>query len=330
MTKQKLLFLGAFFMATMGTAVADSGAGRPIELAQVLDTIVMNTHTVFRDMSTRMMDESIWNRNRRLNKLWMDGGAGLFVQKSGDARTDGTRFDLNIGLDHQFGDTWVAGLMVRAAYMRGLGDSESTDVRDLNGGAGMYFLKTLNRKMRLYGNGAFDMHFFDVRRGSGTDGDAVSYAATAEFGLIHDWLNQYIMGNLYLRGGYNFAFDITESANGDDFATADFDGFVFLTPGYSVTAQKRIYPSAWFEMRPSLTVGAEYDFFGVPGSVSYKLAGDSAWSNYDTGLKPWWFNGGAGIEFLGVSGWHIGLDYRYMYNTNIQMHKLWIDMKYRF
>lgn len=328
MSKKKLLCFGAIYMAAMGVACADSGA-RPMELAQVMDTIVMNNHTVFIDMSARMMDEAIWNRNRRLNKLWIDGGSALFSQRTDGARADGARFDLNIGGDWQFGETLVTGWTARAAYIRGIGDAGNTDVRDLNGGVNLYFLKTLNRYMRFYGNGAFDMHFWNVQRDD-AKGDAVSYAATAEFGLIHDWLNQYIMGNLYLRSGYNFGFDITERAAGADVAAADFDGFVVLTPGYSLIAQKRIYPSAWLEMRPYVTAGAEYDFFGVPDSVSWKLMGNSTWSNYDTKLNPLWVNGGAGIEFLGVRGWHIGLDYRYMFNSDIQMHKLWLDMKYRF
>ena len=59
------------------------------EANQIADSLALNTHTNFRDMSDRFIDEAIWNRNRRLNKLWVDGSYGMFTNDFGDIDGDG-------------------------------------------------------------------------------------------------------------------------------------------------------------------------------------------------------------------------------------------------
>ena len=319
------------------------------EANQIADSLAMNTHANFLDMSDRFIDEAIWNRNRRLNKLWIDGGYTMFRNDFEDIRGDGERFNLALGYDWQANNTLILGWMLHGSYTDAnvvddidlsYGDSGpvagrmESDMTNLSVGGGLYFLKTLSNKARFYGDAMFDVNMIDVERNQTwvdtIKGDATSFGIAAEFGLIHDWLNQYIIGNLYARAGYNFGFDMTEKVGGTDYMKLEFDGYPILTPGYSLTAQKRVYPSAWFEFRPYLTVGVEYDLLGTPDTMKYKFALANKWTDYNIDIDPLWANGGAGVEFLSVNGLHVGLGYRYQYNANVQMHKIHASMKYRF
>ena len=318
------------------------------EANQIADALELNTHTLFKDLSDRFIDEAIWNRNRRVNKLWFIADYGYFWDDLVDNHAHGSRFGFNFGYDWQSSDTLILGWMGHVNHTKGedndvidLGYGTvnaighvDTDVRNLNVGAGAYFIKTLNNKARWYGDAMFDVNFIDVKRDQTwvdrIEGDAFSYGIVGETGLIHDWLNQYIIGNLYLRAGYNFGFDMTEKVGGTDYMNLDFDGRVILTPGYSLTAQKRIYPSSWFQIRPYATVGIEYDLISSPDTMKYKFAVVEPWRDYDIGVDPLWAHAGAGAEFLAVNELHIGLDYRYQYNSNIQMHKVHLSGMYRF
>ena len=319
------------------------------EANQIADSLVLNTRTNFMDMADRFIDESIWNRNRRLNKLWIDGGYGMFTNDFGDIDGDGNRFNLALGYDWQSGETLILGWMLHGSYTDAnvvdnidlsyghsgavAGRMES-NMKNLSFGGGVYFLDTLSNKARLYGDLMFDVNMIDVERNQTwvdtIKGDATSFGVAAELGLIHDWLNQYIIGNLYARAGYNFGFDMTEKVGDADYMNLEFDGYPILTPGYSLTAQKRVYPSAWFEFRPYATVGIEYDLLESPDTMKYKFALANKWTDYNIDIDPLWANAGAGVEFLGVNGLHIGLGYRYQYNANVQMHKVQASMKYRF
>ncbi len=319
------------------------------EANQIADSLALNTHTNFRDMSDRFIDEAIWNRNRRLNKLWVDGSYGMFTNDFDDIDGDGNRFSLSFGYDWQANNTLVLGWMVHGSYTDanvvddidlGYGDTGSiagrmeSNMTNLSVGGGLYFLNTLSNKMRLYGDAMVDVNMIDVERNQTwvdtIKGDATSFGVVAELGLIHDWLNQYIIGNAYVRGGYNFGFNMTEQVGDTDYMKLEFDGHPILTPGYSLTAQKRVYPSAWFEFRPYATVGIEYDLLASPDTMQYKFAMANKWTDYDIEIDPLWANAGAGIEFLWVNGLHIGLGYRYQYNAEVQMHKVQASMKYRF
>lgn len=319
------------------------------EANQIADSLALNTHTNFRDMADRFIDEAIWNRNRRLNKLWIDGSYGMFTNDFDDIRGDGDRFSLSFGYDWQANNTLILGWMVHGSYTdanvvddidlgygntgRIAGRMES-NMTNLSVGGGLYFLNTLSNKMRLYGDAMIDVNMIDVERNQTwvdtIKGDATSFGAVAELGLIHDWLNQYIIGNLYVRGGYNFGFDMTEKVGDADYMKLEFDGYPILTPGYSLMVQKRVYPSAWFEFRPYATVGIEYDLLGSPDTMQYKFAMANKWTDYNIDVDALWANAGAGVEFLWVNGLHIGAGYRYQYNADVQMHKIHASVKYRF
>lgn len=319
------------------------------EANQIADSLALNTHANFRDMSDRFIDEAIWNRNRRLNKLWVDAGYGMFTNDFDDIDGDGDRFNLSLGYDWQSSNTLILGWMLHGSYTHAnvvddidlsytdsgavAGRMES-DMNNLSVGGGLYFLDTLSNKARLYGDLMVDVNMIDVERNQTwvdtIKGDATSFGVVAELGLIHDWLNQYIIGNLYVRGGYNFGFDMTEKVGDSDYMNLEFDGHPILTPGYSLVAQKRVYPSVWFEFRPYITAGVEYDVLGTPDTMKYKFAMANRWTDYDIEIDPLWANAGAGVEFLWVNGLHIGLGYRYNYNADVQMHKVHASMKYRF
>ncbi len=323
---------------------------QPREIEQIAGAIALNEHTAARNFEDRMIDEFIWNRNRNLKKVWADFDFGMFSQNvSDDKRVYGNRFELSGGFDWQESDTLIVGLTGRVSHMssdnsdamdlgyipgQSIAGNVSVDVADTNIGLGAYLMKALGQKFRAYGNVFVDLHlidttrhqtFMDVIEGSGT-----ALALTTEWGLMHDWLNQYVVGNLYARAGYNFGFSVTEEAAGENYMDLESDGYFMLTPGYSLTAQKRIYPSAWFQVRPYATIGIEYDVLGVPDFAKYKFASANAFSEYDIAIDPLWANIGGGFEFLSANGLQFGIDYRYQYNNDMQLHNIKVSGSYRF
>lgn len=320
------------------------------EIEQMAGSIALNEHTSFRDFEDHMLDEFIWNRNRNLRKAWGEFDFGMFSQREADGHhADGNRFSFTGGYDWQENETLILGLAGRVSHMSGSNDdhmdlgykpgeaiagSIDIDVADTNFGIGAYLLQNLGTKMRAYGNAFLDLHWLDVSRKqtymSSIDGDGTSFSLISEWGLMHDWLNQYIVGNVYARVGYNFGFSVTEKAGGDDYMKLKSDGYFIFTPGYSLIAQKRIYPSAWFQIRPYASIGVEYDVLGAPDKAKYKFAPAKHFTNYDIEIDPLWANIGGGMEFLSATGVQVGLDYRYQYNADIQMHKIKLSGSYRF
>lgn len=323
---------------------------QPREIEQIVGSVALNEHTNFRDFEDRMLDEFIWNRHRELKKAWVDVDFGMFTQNSKDGKhIDGDRFSVAAGVDWKQSETLLLGVTARVSYsssndfddidlgympnqsIRGRVDM---DVANTNVGLGVYLMNILNEKLRFYGNGYLDLHWLDVSRDQTyvdhIDGTGTAFSFMTEWGLMHDWLNQYIVGNVYARAGYNFGFSVTEKVNGSEYMKLESDGYLVLTPGYSLIAQKRIYPSAWFQMRPYLSVGVEYDVLGNPDTAQYKFASANKFTDYDVEIDPLWANGGGGIEFLSATGLQIGLDYRYQYNSDIQMHKIKLSGSYRF
>ena len=320
------------------------------ELEQIAGNIALNEHTNFRDFEDRMFDEFIWNRNRSLKKAWLDVDYGFFRQDVSDGkRAHGNRFSVAGGFDWQNSETMILGLTARVSnsssdnsdavelgYLPNqsiLGTADMT-VDDLNIGLGGYMMKILGEKTRLYGNAFLDIHLLDTSRDQTfmdhIDGSGTAFSLISEWGLMHDWLNQYIVGNAYARVGYNFGFDLTEHAQGQDYMDMQSDGYLILTPGYSLMAQKRIYPSAWFQIRPYASIGVEYDVLGAPDNVKYKFALAHSYTKYDIDIDPLWANIGGGIEFLSANGLQVGIDYRYQYNDAIQLHNIKVTGSYRF
>ncbi len=319
------------------------------EAEQAVGTMILNEHTYFRSFEDRMFDEFIWNRNRRLKKAWTDVDFGMFYQNTLDKNhAGGNRFSISGGFDWQESNTLNVGLMghvshtasdlsqqVNLSYgmVADWGNIE-TSVSDTNIGFGGYLMKTLGEKYRIYGNAVLDAHLFDIQRNQDfvdtIDGSGMAFSLMSEWGLMHDILNQYIVGNIYARIGYNFGMNIDEQVSGSDYMETKQDGYLVFNPGYSVVAQKRIYPSAWFQIRPYASVGVEYDVLGVPDSVQYKYGAASNFSEYAIDIDPLWANIGGGIEMLSANGMQFGLDYRYQYNANLQLHNIKLSGSYRF
>lgn len=320
------------------------------ELELISGGIVLNEHTSFRSFEDRMFDEFIWNRNRNLKKAWLDVDFGMFYQNvQGGKHTDGNRFSISGGFDWQESNTLQLGLTGRIArtgskvgdkmelgYMPGesVNGHVNIEVADTNIGFGAYLMKTVSEKVRLYGNAFLDMHMLDVNRTQNyvdtIDGDGTAFSLITEWGVMHDILNQYIVGNAYVRAGYNFGFDVKEKVGGDDYMRLQSDGYMILTPGYSLTAQKRIYPSAWFQIRPYASIGIEYDLVGMPDKAEYKFAPADSYTEYDVDINPLWANIGGGVELLSANGLQFGIDYRYQYNSDIQLHNIRLSGSYRF
>ncbi len=334
-----------------GTALARfSRLYQPREIEMMLGAIVLNDHTNARSFGDYLFDEAIWNRNRRLNKLWADVEFGAFNQKFQDGeRGSGDRFSAMGGVDWRSSETMIWGLSVRASRTNSSDTDDidlsyrdapnvrgrvDTDVTDTSFGGGVYFLKTLSQGARLYGNVFADVHMMDVTRRQNfiddATGDAKSFTVATEFGLLHDLLNQYIVGNAFARVGYNFGFDFTQQVAGQDYMNIKSDGYLTVTPGYSLVAQKRIYPSAAFQIRPYASIGVEYDAFGASDVAEFKFAIADEYTPYDADINPFWANIGAGVELLGAGGLQFGLGYRYQYNNSLQMHNVKISGIYRF
>ncbi len=320
------------------------------ELEQIAGAISLNEHTNFRSFEDRMFDEFIWNRNRNLKKAWLDFDYGMFYQDATDNKhIDGNRFSVSGGFDWQESQTLLVGLTGRVSHMSSdnsdamdlgylpgqhIAGHVKTTVADTNIGLGGYLMKILGQKTRVYGNGFLDIHVLDVDREqtfvSKISGSGTAFSLMSEWGLLHDWLNQYVVGNMYARVGYNFGFSVKEKAAGQDYMKLKSDGYFTFTPGYSLTAQKRIYPSAWFQIRPYATVGVEYDVLGAPDSVKYKFAPAKRFTEYNVDIDPLWANIGGGFEFLSAVGVQVGIDYRYQYNSDIQLHNIRLSGSYRF
>ena len=323
---------------------------QPRELDQIVGSISLNEYTNSRDLERHLVDEFIWNRHRNLEKFWIDADLGTIRQNSDDMVIKSNRFSIFGGYDWQKSETLIMGLSVRASQTTGnnsdivdvkykLADpilaNVNLDVTNTNIGFGGYFMQTLDTKSRMYGNLFFDLHMLNVSRdqafiGATIEGSGNAISVVSEWGYLHDWLNQYIVGNLYARAGYNFGFTINESAGRDEYMNLQSDGFFILTPGYSLTAQKRIYPSSWLQVRPHASIGVEYNVLGVPDMAQFKFAQASKFSDYAVNIDPLWTNIGGGIEVLSASGWQMSLGYRYQFNPEIQMHDIRLGGSYRF
>ena len=194
-------------------------------------------------------------------------------------------------------------------------------------------MQILSDNVRVYGNAFLDAYVFDVSRDQNfidpISGNGTTFSLMSEWGLMHDILNQYIVGNLYARAGYNFGFSMTETVGNNNYMDLQSDGYFVLRPGYSLIAQKRIYTSPWFQIRPNLSVGIEYDLVGTT-AAEFKFAMSNNYEDYNVNIDPLWANAGAGVELLSANGVQVGLDYRYQYNADIQMHKIRLSGSYRF
>ena len=54
------------------------------------------------------------------------------------------------------------------------------------------------------------------------------------------------------------------------------------------------------------------------------------YTEYAVDVNPLWLNVGGGVEVLSAIGVQMGLDYRYQYNNDIQLHNIRVSGSYRF
>ena len=323
---------------------------QPREIEQFAGDVALNEHTTFRGFEDHMFDEFIWNRNRNLKKAWFDVDFGMFRHDVSDNKTLlGNRFNVTAGFDWKSSSKSILGLAAHVSHMSSKNSDDvdlsympgvsvaghnSMTVADTNIGLGGYLMHTLGTKARVYGNAFIDMHLFDVSRQenfvSDIDGSGSAFSLISEWGLMHDWLNQYIVGNLYARAGYNFGFSVREDADDDEYMRLKSDGYAIFTPGYSLIAQKRIYTSPWFQIRPYASIGVEYDLLGMPDVAKYKFASAKSYTEYELEHDSLWANIGCGLEMLSAGGYQVGFDYRYQYNSYLQIHNLRLSGSYRF
>jgi len=334
-----------------GTALARiSRLLQPREIEQFAGDIALNEHTSFRGFEDHMFDEFIWNRNRNLKKAWFDAEFGMFRHDASNNKTmTGNRFNITAGFDWKSSSKSVLGLAAHVSHMSSKNSDDidlgyvpgvsiaghnSVEVADTNIGLGGYLMHTLGTKTRVYGNAFIDMHLFDVSRQENyvadIQGSGSAFSLISEWGLLHDWLNQYVVGNLYARLGYNFGFSVREDADDDEYMHLTSDGYAIFTPGYSLMAQKRIYTSPWFQIRPYASIGVEYDVLGMSDVAKYKFAPAKSYTEYEIDRDPLWANIGCGFEMLSAGGYQVGFDYRYQYNTYLQIHNLRLSGSYRF
>ena len=331
-----------------------SGLLQPRETELIQGMIALNNHLDSRDFEERMFDEFLWNRNRNLNKIWGEAKYGFIKQdlKDGDLTSVGNRFALSGGIDFKLGDTTIFGLTGRvsrssngyiddidlryAGNTKGIKEGKvKTDVVDTNVSGGLYLLQILDQDVRLYINGLIGLDLIDVEREqnyfSKIKGNGSSLSVSSEWGLMHNIAYQYVVGNFFLRGGYNFGLSVNERfKSGNTYSDIEGDGYLMLTPGYSLMFDKRIYTSYWFQVKPHLSLGVEYDILGQPKTTDFKFANAVDYTQYDTFIDKFWANGIAGIELLSANGWQAGIDYRYYYNHSIQAHNIRLSGSYRF
>lgn len=327
---------------------------QPREAELIQGMISLNNHLDSRDFEERMFDEFLWNRNRNLNKIWGEVKYGFIKQnlKDEDLVSLGNRFAFSGGMDFKLGDTTIFGLTGRvsrssngytddidlryAGNTKGIKEGKvKTDIVDTNVSGGLYLLQILDQDFRLYINGLIGLDLIDVEREqnyfSKIKGNGTSLSITSEWGLMHNIAYQYIVGNFFLRGGYNFGLSLNQRfKSGNTYSDIEGDGHLMLTPGYSLMFNKRIYTSYWFQIKPHLSIGVEYDVLGNPGITEFKFANATDYTEYNTSIGKFWTNSIAGIELLSANGWQAGIDYRYYYNQDIQAHNIRLSGSYRF
>lgn len=334
-----------------GTALQNfSRLFAPHELHMLVGSIALDEHTINRDFEDRMLDEFIWDRNRKLSRAWLEFDYAMFDMDVGEySPATGNRLNVLGGVDWMTSNTLGLGLTAHITHTtanmsdnvdiaynkmpRTLRDV-NVDTTDLTIGVGGYMYKIISQGLRAYGNVFLDAHLLDVSRTQpfigDVEGSGTTFALFTEWGLMHDILNEYLVGNLYARAGYNTGFSITEQVRGADYAKLESDGYINLTPGYTLILQKRIYPSDTFQIRPYLSAGVEYDVLGGPDKTRFKFAPADRFTEYDADIDPLWMNVGGGVELLSATHIQFGLDYRYQHNADIQMHKIKLSGSYRF
>ncbi len=313
----------------------------PIEAGAVAMQIDLDERMNYRQFENKLVDEFLLNRTRNLKKVWVDTNVSFFNDSED---INGNRLSVSAGMDWQHSKDTIMGVTARFAQLTSNADMNvdlsyanvmqygavRTEAKDTSFSLGAYLIRKLSQESSFYSNLNFYNHSIDVSRSQtffkDTDGTTTAMSVSGEFGIMHDLLNKYIVGNAYLRGGYNSGFTL----NLQDYMNAKQDGFISLTPGYSLAAQKRIYATPWLQLLPKITTGFEYNLLGAKKTIDYKFIDAVDFSKYDTGNGALWFNIGTGIDIISARGGQLGLDYRFQTNGNIQSHNIRLGGGYRF
>ncbi|MCL1902465.1 MAG: hypothetical protein FWG18_02440, partial [Alphaproteobacteria bacterium] len=321
----------------------------PWEIDLMAAQMTMSEHTNGRVFANRMMDEFLWNRNRQLNKIWGDVSFGKFDQKILNPHSiSGDSLEITGGFDFQHTHENIYGAMLRirraSASLQDYMDLSygsvsmpngqvDVEVSDLTIGVGGYWVHRIENEMRFYGNLMLNFDMFDIDRTQNfttkISGTGSAFSVTTEWGLLHNLWLQYLVGNVYARVGYSFGLDAKTRMGGADYMKYESDGYFILTPGYSLTLQKKMYLSPWTYIKPYLGGNVEYDIGGFD-SVNYKFAPALRMTSYKVDMSPLWLTGRAGIDLAGISGWSLGFEYEYKYNDIIKMSNFRIGGAYRF
>lgn len=322
----------------------------PVEINQISNMIDSSERQVQQALQKRMMDESLWTRNRVKGKLWADVDTGLqnITNPDGNNPIDGTRVSIMGGYDIQIKPGTIIGFNAGYTMMRSVGDenfnlgygpvdevgSRSTAVNDTAINIGGYLLTRISETAELYISANIHSHTIALDKQqefvNSISGDTSTSSISGEFGLIHSISAQYVTGNLSVRFAQNDGFMLSEKVGGLNYMDIVRPGYATISPGYQVMFQKRMYIKPTFIMRPYMSVGAEYAVIEMKKDVEYKFSNSDLFSTYQVDYDPIWVTGRVGLEFLSIAGLQFGASYNFHYNAAIQTHNLNLSASMRF
>ena len=313
----------------------------PTEAGQFAHLTNNSERMVQSSLQKRMMDESLWKRNRVRTKFWIDGEYSLMNMNNPDGANDitGDMTSVMAGYDVQISPETIIGIN-GGVTMGNLRENMSLDLsygnKTVNGGRdtrvnstminiGGYVLSKMGESSTFYASANLYSHSLgmdkDMNMGLvGHKIGAVSGGGNAssfggEFGMIHSIAGQYVIGNLSARFVQSNGFKFTSAIEGEDYMNFRQEGYTTFAPGYSVMAQRRMYLHPSFIMRPYLSVGAEYQVMTMGDMIQYKYAPADLWSEFRTDVDPLWVTAKGGFEFLSISGLQFGIGLAYHYNA---------------
>jgi hypothetical protein len=322
----------------------------PTEAGQFAHLVNSAERMAQNSLQKRMVDESLWTRNRVKSKLWVDANYGIdsLSNPDGDGAIEGKSMSASAGYDVQLSQGLIIGfnagmtiasnnekqsldLSYGAVSVMG---GRDTTAKSTSVNVGGYIISKFSDAAQLYISGNFYSHKLGVDRTQNyvadIGGDGQSSGFGGEIGIIHLISGQYVVGNLSARFVRNDGFEFKETSGGQDYMSLKQDAYTTLAPGYSLMLQKRIYLQPTFIMRPYLSVGAEYEIIGMGEKIRYKFASSGAYSDYKIDASPLWVTGKAGLEFLTISGLQFGVGYGYHHNSAIRTHNLHLGASMRF
>jgi hypothetical protein len=325
----------------------------PTEAAQLAQLAALGEKAAQATLQKRMIDESLWTRNRVKTKAWLDVGYGIHTMTNpdGGAPMAGSAMSLAAGYDFQMGRGMIVGVnagmtmtentegtnldigygLGASAHIAGARNVKSADTM-INIGA--YVISRIADSATAYVSANAFSHKLSVDRTQNyvgaIAGEGTASSMGGEIGIIHSISGQYVVGNLSARLVQSGGYTLQESVGSEKYMDIKYEGYTLFSPGYSILFQKRIYLKPTFIMRPSLSVGAEYDVMNMGGSAQYRFATSEAYSAFDMKTDPLWLSGKAGLEFLTIGGLQFGAGYAYRYNAVIQSHDLQVSGSMRF